>query len=112
MSTIPVQKGPPVPSLPSIPVTSDNCKENYLTEFWDLQLKGGEMTPVSAISPPSTRSEDTFLSGDCQLYFSTGSLEVVNCFLETSPPDLLLYRKQSMSGLEYLSFGQRNTESS
>jgi pyruvate/2-oxoglutarate dehydrogenase complex dihydrolipoamide dehydrogenase (E3) component len=33
------------------------------------------MIPVSAISPPSPKSEDTFLSGDCQLYFSTGSLD-------------------------------------
>jgi hypothetical protein len=32
------------------------------------------MALMRVFSPPSTNSEDTFLSGDCQLYFSTGSL--------------------------------------
>jgi hypothetical protein len=32
---------------------------------------------MKVFSPPSTHSEDTFLSGDCQLNFSTGSLGVV-----------------------------------
>ncbi len=32
------------------------------------------MVFLTAISSPSPKSEKTFLSGDCQLYFSTGSL--------------------------------------
>ena len=39
------------------------------------------MTPVSAISPTPTRSEDTFLFGDCRLYFSAGSLDAHHCSL-------------------------------
>ncbi|WP_220200275.1 hypothetical protein [Ktedonospora formicarum] len=35
------------------------------------------MTTARAISPLPTRSEDTLLSGNGQLYFSTGSLGVV-----------------------------------
>jgi hypothetical protein len=37
------------------------------------------MTTALAISPTPTRSEDTFLSGDCQLYFSAGSLDAHHC---------------------------------
>ena len=40
------------------------------------------MTTARAISPTPTRSEDPFLSGDCQLYFSAGSLKECNARLQ------------------------------
>ncbi len=55
---------------------------SVLPFFWEQE--GGEIAPVSAISPPSPKSEDTFLSGDCQLYFSTGSLALNQAGIETA----------------------------
>jgi len=37
-----VKKGPATSPLSSIPVTSDNGKENCLTKFWDLQSEPNE----------------------------------------------------------------------
>ncbi len=55
------------------------------------------MTAARAISPPSPKSEDTFLSGDCQLYFSTGSLADMLIYLQ----DWGEHIAQSPHALEY-----------